>query len=635
MKVLGASRKQLLRSKRAGVALIIVVVLVMLIALGAYRYSFVMESEYRVTRVNEEQVQANLASMSGLEVAASTLERSLADRQMLGGVFDNAEWFRQTVEQDEKSVSASGFGEKEQQSQWKFGLISPQLFGGESKPTTLAAARPIPSLSSSSSRDGSPPALGLDEADRSWRWGLENESAKIHIPTLIRWDRERPGSAKQTLLRLPGVNEQWIDSWLTELGISSTQVGSFGSSSLADSRYSPLDNPLLRRESEDRIRFLWFGGDLNQNYKLDSIEEQLSRTLIQAGGSSGLSTIQDSKELTPLRNFLTWQSGIRNENWNGNPRIDLNQPNLQILHQQLSTLWPAPWVNFVIAARQYGLKSNPIAPSSTTSNSSRRIRRRSASSAPPNNVPQGSVPQGSSTPIMASEWVPTWDQPGTFRIASILDLVDATVDLTPTPSGPPPPPNGPQNPSSNSKKTLRSPFSSDINEVRNYLGKMLDEASVSAEPYQVGRIDVSEAPIEVLLAIPGIDSAIAQRIVDQQNTQKSASPIPATKTLPSRSMTSQSTTTTSSDEATNSTIAWLVVKGCMTVGQLRQTEPYIASRSDVYSVQSIGFRDSRTPVYRCTAIIDARTLPATIKNHQIWHPWDKGFSIDALNDTLP
>ncbi len=44
-------------------ALLIVMVLTMLIALGAYRYSFTMQSEYRVTRIHEEQVQARLAAL--------------------------------------------------------------------------------------------------------------------------------------------------------------------------------------------------------------------------------------------------------------------------------------------------------------------------------------------------------------------------------------------------------------------------------------------------------------------------------------------------------------------------------------------------------------------------------------------
>jgi len=71
------------RLNRRGMALLVVVVLVMLISLAAYRYSFEMENEYRVTRLQEEQVQARLAALSGVEFAAAFLEQPLAIRNTL------------------------------------------------------------------------------------------------------------------------------------------------------------------------------------------------------------------------------------------------------------------------------------------------------------------------------------------------------------------------------------------------------------------------------------------------------------------------------------------------------------------------------------------------------------------------
>ena len=75
-------------------ALLVVMVLTMLIALGAYRYSFTMQAEYRVTRIHEEQVQARLAALSGLELAATILEDSLAQRDALGGIDFNPTLFQ-------------------------------------------------------------------------------------------------------------------------------------------------------------------------------------------------------------------------------------------------------------------------------------------------------------------------------------------------------------------------------------------------------------------------------------------------------------------------------------------------------------------------------------------------------------
>ena len=66
--------------QRSAMALLVVVVLTMLIALGAYRFSFYMESQYRLTRLHEEQVHARLAALSGLEMAASIAELSSTER---------------------------------------------------------------------------------------------------------------------------------------------------------------------------------------------------------------------------------------------------------------------------------------------------------------------------------------------------------------------------------------------------------------------------------------------------------------------------------------------------------------------------------------------------------------------------
>ena len=51
------------RNRRAGMALLVVIVLVMFVSLAAYRYSFEMENEYRLTRLQEEQTQARLCSL--------------------------------------------------------------------------------------------------------------------------------------------------------------------------------------------------------------------------------------------------------------------------------------------------------------------------------------------------------------------------------------------------------------------------------------------------------------------------------------------------------------------------------------------------------------------------------------------
>ncbi|MFN9605009.1 MAG: ComEA family DNA-binding protein, partial [Planctomycetota bacterium] len=189
-----------------------------------------------------------------------------------------------------------------------------------------------------------------------------------------------------------------------------------------------------------------------------------------------------------------------------------------------------------------------------------------------------------------------WTIPGTFVIANSLDLVGVSVAL---------PAEGKQTASA-PKKVLRSPFSSDNGERRNYLGKWLSDTTLVDTPVLEGRVDVTEAPAEVLMGIPGIDANLAQRIVEQRRS------------------------VASNPEALDS-VAWLVESGVIDMAKLREIEPFLTNRSDVYTVQSIGFRDNRSPVYRCTVTIDARTIPASVLDLKVWHPWDRGFDIDSLN----
>jgi hypothetical protein len=159
-------------------------------------------------------------------------------------------------------------------------------------------------------------------------------------------------------------------------------------------------------------------------------------------------------------------------------------------------------------------------------------------------------------------------------------------------------------------QSLRNPFSSDLGEVRNYLGRLLDAATVDISPITEGRVDVSDAPVEVLAGVPGLDFPTAQRLVQQ------------------RSASTNSTSTQQTDS-----IAWLLE--VVDLNKLKELEPYLTCRSDVYSVQSVGYRDSQSAVYRITATIDARQNPTQLRDQKVWHPWDRGFPIEQLADLKP
>lgn len=530
-------------------ALLVVVVLVMLIALGAYRFSFYMESQYRLTRLYEEQVHARLAAISGLELAAAIVEMPPVQRMSVGGLFDNATVFRDIA----VDATVTAMESNRDPNAWRFCLVSPR-----------AADELIHSPRSTSQTAGSP-SFAL-------RFGLENESAKLHIPTLIAWDRMMPGHARTTLLSLPGVSEAMIDSWLREFGVS-VRVDKSG----LQEQHASLED----------LRHTWFGGDLNQNYQLDPIEIRFA-SQHQSGNRAASRQAIDSSNLVggfkPLQRYVTWVSGHRNATRNGQARIFLNESDLQSLHRQLSMIWSADWANFVIALRQFG----------------------------PSNVNANAPSQGNAAKVAISsaelvqDWTPDFGKAAIFTFRSPLDLVGAIVDLPPLINS-----SSQTSQPLSTKRTLRNPFSSDLSEVRNYLGRLLDDVTADVSPISEGRVDASEAPVEVLAGVPGLDLSLAQRIVQQRTESTNAMTI--------------------AQEL--DTIAWLL--DVVDLAKLKELEPYLTCRSDVYSVQAVGYRDSQSAVYRTTATIDARESPTQLRYQKVWHPWDRGFPIEQLADTKP
>lgn len=528
------------RSRRTGMALVVVLVLTMIVALGAYRMLFYMESQYRLTRIHHEQVHARLAAVSGLEFAAALLDQSLDQRAALGGLTNNRRLQHQPIEANAIAPDALTNGDDG----WRFSLLAPS---DDARQLDLpSSAR----LSESRSIGGSRPAI---------RFGLENESAKLHIPTLLRWDKQQPGHARAALLSLPGMSPTLADAWLATLGVTPANSLDGG----LRQRLAENSQPTISPAAIEELRFKWYGGDLNQDFRTDDMEFRLEQLLAPSTASSGRGdpARTENAALQALRRYLTWHSGERNETPSGQPRVFLNEPELTKLHQQLLAIWPADWANFVIALRQYG-------PANSGTNT---------------------------TAETTANWIPDFSQPAAYSLTSLFDLASAQVSLPgATPSA--------------AKRRLANPFSEEIGSTSNYLERVLNEATLVPGQSIEGRVDVTQAPLEVLLGVPGIDATLAQQIVQQRNNDRHGAP---------------------------SNLAWLVTSGTINASKLREIEPYVTCRSDVYTVQSIGYRDDQSPTYRTSAIIDARQRPAKILQRQSWHAWGRGFKTEELTSTTP
>jgi type II secretory pathway component PulK len=626
------------RLNRRGMALLVVVVLVMLISLAAYRYSFEMENEYRVTRLQEEQVQARLAALSGVEFAAAFLEQPLAIRNTLLNGTNPEKIFSRSIEEEATRLNS----QTDDESSWQFAILGrKQSFGSND--------------TASVSGDG-PNDLSQGSI-KNWKWGFESEGGKLHIPTLLKWNQLRPGIARTILLQLPDADEESVDAWLAQFGVRT--VAAVAQDILAQASSSGLQSPTQRKqrtEAADRLRLRWFGGDLDQNYQIDPWEDALlGKLLVDPTGSLNANPmLRDLSKLnsTPANNsnatgenltdatseqsgnawkgYLSWVQGERNEKPDGKPKIALNQPDLRKLHQELSQALSVGQANFIVAMRQYGpgignrTRTGSNAPNSNRSALAPNSRLPIDGSGRPRSQ-SGQSPStrasSSKASVTAEQWTPNWQDPPRYQLTSVLEVIDVNLDASPiggaarsastsqsanSPSssagG-----SGTQGNAASQGNSITSPWASGTPEFRSSIRKLLDETTLQPQPIIEGRIDFTTAPAIVLAAVPGIDPALAQKII--QTRQEAALRGP---------------------EESIESIAWLMEKGLVDARKLVELEPFLTTRSDVFSLQSVGFRDEKSPVFRCTVVIDARQIPAQVRDVQVWHPWDRGFSAESL-----
>jgi len=641
--------------RRRGMALLVIVVLVMFVSLAAYRYSFEMENEYRLTRLQEEQVQARLCAQSGIEYAASLLEQPLQFREAILAGQEPSELFRRVVERGE--LLERSLVEDREESQWRFAILS----GGSVATSGSSVSNSMGSLGGSLAGSSGVSARGASQVDGGsgtgsvtgsgtpieWGWGMDNESAKLHIPTMLRWNQMRPGLARSVLMTLPEADEETVDGWLASLGVRTATSASQDALQMAMGGGMQSNQQRQQRtRSLDRMRLRWLGGDLDQNYRLDDWEETLMERLLSDPMSGGAEMSALGRELSKVNTiamgqgnsggmgsrqpgawnrYLTWVHGERNERPDGRPRIWLNQPDLKRLHQELSQVLSLADANFIVAMRQYGpgayaspgVSNTSGGPSvgsgpSGTSDGRRRASRAAQQGVAGMGAGQGAGPaaggksDSGAGSLSAAGWVIDWRVAGRYTLKSGLDLVDATlsVEVAGGASGGPRP----------VRQTLSSPLASSASDFRLRLAKLLSETTAVQQPILEGRVDITGASAVVLGAVPGMTPELAQKVVQAREQGSGAATDGGPWIL---------------------SIGWLVEKGIVDWAMLRELEPHLTTRSDVFSLQSVGFRDDRTPVFRSTVMIDARQLPARVRDQRVWHPWDRGFSTESLTQSVP
>jgi hypothetical protein len=421
-----AARLRFARQRRAMV-LILVMIVIVILSLGAYSFTDLMLAHHEAAQLTGRQIQARGLVESGVEVVRLFLAQPDEQRLEAGGIFNNVETLRGiTLIPDDNPADRGSFS-----------VIAPNF--------------------------------NSDGYLEGVRHGLEDESTRLNLNTLLHAEKLAPGKGRTLLMALPGMTEDiadaildWIDAddEARELG---AEIDHYSGLSPA---YAPKNGPLETVEELLLIRGvtpqLLFGSDINRNGQLDAHETEEKNTGIEG----------NSVDPTAFRGwsaYLTLYSQEWNVNPEGQPRIYLNEPDLNKLYEQLNAVFSPEWTTFIIAYRQTGAYQGT-----------------------------GQTQGGASGTLNMNLQAKT-------PISQVLDLVGAKVQYTFQ--------------GAEQSTILASPFGEELGAMNVYMPLLMDHVTVNPASSIPGRINVNQASKTVLLGIPGMSPEVASQIITRRDVE--------------------------------------------------------------------------------------------------------------------
>ena len=504
---------------RRGTVLLVVVVVVMLLSLAAYNFMLTMQTEHMAAAMTGDRLVAQQSAYSARDLLQLMLERPRAQRDAMGGLLDNPEYFGG----DSTVFSEGGLADSmTDMAQPPFGLIAYAL--PVENELAMESTRSVISPISDRQADVSlePPT----------RYGAKNESAKLHLSKLLEWEIEEPGSAINALMQLPGMDEQTATAIIDWMDEDDQPLPNGAESEF----YSTMTRPLSPRNGlpSDIDELLFVKGVTP--LRLFGIETEKPMDDALRGSAPIISSgVVEKEPVLPWSEFLTVYSAERNESYTGRPRLFLNSEDLQELHEKLVEVMPTNWANFIVLYRQYG---------GTTS------------------YEHTSVENAGEQPITID-----FSMPGEVRIGSPLDFYEAVITI-------------PSSSDSEDQIAIASPFSDGATDSPGPLAELLDLITVVPEERIVGRININDAPSEVLMALPGIEHSIVEGIVaarETETTEAVARPHPI----------------------------WLFTEGIVDIDVMRRLLPNVTCGGDVYWAEVWGHADERSPMVHFETVLDA------------------------------
>jgi type II secretory pathway component PulK len=546
----GASGRTQRQQRRPAMVLLAVLVVITVLSLAAYQYSDLTLSEYAAADHTIRTAQALAFAQSGVQYAAALLsDPSNFTNLLQNNPYDNPAAFRDILIQPSDLPYYQG----------RFSIVAPPYYN------------PGPA--------GATPFF----------FGVVDESSKINLNTLLKLDPSGQ-TAYNVLVLLPNMTPDlanaildWLDSDANPRTGGAENETYTAQAPPYQAKNGPLDSIEELLLVQGMTPQILFGNDANRNGMLDPGEESLGSTC-----DPGLAAY-----LTIYTREFNWDS-------QGNPRIYVNNNDLNSLYSQLQSVLDPNLAKFIILYRQYGPASSGSGSSGKNSgttgsskgaagaagNSSTGTPAAGASSPTAGGSPRGgagdndrddqtapspnaSAKGSSPTTVNGSLANAQLDlkKKATTQIASLYDLINAAV-VVPSPKA-------------NTPATrYASPLTSST--LSALLPTLLDKVTTSSQAILPGRVNVNTAPAVVLSALPGMTTEQVQAIL-------------AARPDPSALATA---------DPLFQTPAWLLLQAGFTPQQMKQLENYITTRTQVYRVQVLAYFDEGPTFARVEAVID-------------------------------
>ena len=512
-------------SKRRGLILLVVLVVIVLMTLSVYTFTDLMLAHRQSIDLSTRRDQATAMAESGVDAIRWFLMQDETVRADVGGEYDNPIYFQAQPVLLGQTLESRG----------NFTVISPALdeygmIGGS-------------------------------------RYGLQDESARLNINTLLLADKIMENGGRTLLMTLPGMTEETADAILDWID-PDDDPREFGAEydfyQQLTPPYTTKNGPLDTVEELLLVRGvapqLLFGLDTNRNAIVDSHEMVTSNNASMDPAFSPLATGIDGDPSTAIgwASYLTLYSQESNTNTERLPRVYLNQDDMEQLYQELSEILPADWATFIVAYRQNG-------PSSETDPGESGI---------------------------AAEL--DLSMPGQTTLTQVLDLFDKRVEV--------------QFLGTEEPIILESPFVNQPISMAFYLPTLMDNVTVNSSPIIPGRININRAPRTILLGIPSMTEEIVDQIIQQRDLLSDDEAVQKNRRHET----------------------WIMAGSIVTLDEMRTLTPLICGGGDVFRAQIVGYFEDGTAASRLEVIFDATyQLPRILSWRKMTH-LGRGYPLDLL-----